>query len=206
MSTVAIDIDSTLYDFETVFRQAYIDIAIENGNKSLFRGAYSSWVEWRSPRDVCGEEAFQQALERVHTYDVITSRNPYEGSSDVLCSLKDAGHELLYISNRSKSLFDPTREWINKNFPQGDLICTMNDKQSELSDCQYIIDDRPKTLCEFLYNNSWQGSPRIAFGLLFEYNRALTDIPNVYLAPTWAGIKFYLQREEVIEDGIYSNA
>lgn len=204
VALIAIDIDSTLYDFETAFRQAYIDNAIEHGDKSLFRGAYASWVEWRSPWDVCGEEAFQAALDRVHSEEVIESRQPFEGAPDVVFKLAKE-HEIVYLSNRDEDLTEITEHWLIQHFPCGRVVCTMDDKQAYLMDCQYLIDDRPKTLCDFLYSWNWQTmglsssvGPRNAFGLLFEYNRALTDIPELYLAPTWAGIGFYLERQGVL--------
>lgn len=204
MSKIAIDIDSTLYDFETAFRQAYIDIALEDDDKSLFRGAYASWVEWRSPWDVCGEDAFQKALDKVHSEEVIESRQPFEGAPDVLFELAKK-HQIMYLSNRDKKLTDITQDWLIDHFPCGEVVCTMKDKQAHLMDCQYLIDDRPKTLCDFLYDRNWvtmgnvKEGNRVGFGLLFEYNRALTDIPNLYLAPTWAGIGFYLNREGVLD-------
>ena len=201
MAAIAVDIDSTLYDFETAFRQAYIDNALESGDKSLFRGAYASWVEWRSPWDVCGEEAFDEALKRVHSEEVIESRQPFEGAADVLFRLaKD--YKIVYLSNRDEDLTNITEHWLIQHFPCGEVICTTQDKKGHLMDCQYLIDDRPKTLCDFLYDWNWQTmqkeGKRLAFGLLFEYNRALTDIPDLYLAPTWAGIGFYLERQGVL--------
>jgi len=200
MALIAIDIDSTLYCFEAALRQAYIDDAIERGDKSLFRGAYMPWVEWRSPWDACGEEAFESALRRVHTEEVITTRRPFEGASKAVFRLAQS-HDIVYLSNRNEDLMEPTERWIAEHFPPGKVLCTMDDKRSYLTDCQYLIDDRPKTLCNFLYDWDWKTSRtgrRDAFGLLFEYNRALTDIPHLYLAPTWAGIEFYLERQGVL--------
>lgn len=199
MSIIAIDIDSTLYDFETPFRQAFLDLALESGVKEYFRGGYQSWVEWRSPTDVCGLDAFNQALDLVHSPDVILTRQPYDHCQEVLDILHDAGHSLMYVSNRKAEVEQPTLDWLLfHNFPEGELVCTVDDKLIHMSECQYLIDDRPKTLVEFVYSRHWGGPPRKAFGLLFEYNRALTDIPGVYLAPTWAGIRYYLSEKGVL--------
>jgi hypothetical protein len=68
-----------------------------------------------------------------------------------------------------------------------------------VSDCQYIIDDRPKTLVQFIYDAQWLHGrlrqPRLGFGLAFPFNQNLTDVPGVYLAPTWGGIRYYLKQE-----------
>lgn len=206
MALIAVDIDSTLYDFEAPLRQAFLDLALETSNKEYFRGAYQSWVEWRSPADVCGPEAFSEALKRVHSPEVILSQVPFPHAWQTLYKLVEQGHELLYISNRDEDVWSPTRGWLHSTgFPDGELICTLESKTSFMLDCQYLIDDRPKTLCDFVYNRHWSGERR-AFGLLYEYNRALTDIPEIYLAPTWAGIQYYLEREGVLTDGTYYRA
>lgn len=212
--TVAIDIDSTLYDFATPCRQAFLDLALEHGEKEeYFRGGYQSWVEWRSPADVCGPEAFEKALAKVHSPDVIKAQQPYEGAQEVLQDLAQE-HEIFYISNRDPSATQATKEWLFEinDFPIAETICMMEDKQPYLSQCQYLIDDRCKTLVEFVYDFIWKytygsiatpdstpSNDRKAFGLLFEYNRNLTDIPNIYLAPTWAGIRYYLERKGVLD-------
>ena len=142
---------------------------------------------------------------------MIAAQTPYENAVDVLNDLAEQ-HEIFYISNRSTEAGGATEAWLEHwGFPQAPLIATMEDKQPYLSECQYLIDDRAKTLVEFIYNFNWQytwgsieeeGSKkyqRKAFGLLFEYNRNLTDIPNVYLAPTWAGIRYYLEKKGVLD-------
>lgn len=189
---IAVDVDSTLYDFESPFRQAYLDLALESGNKEYFRGAYHSWFEWRSPLDSCGEEAFQKALDKVHSVETIKSRRCFEGASETLNRIDG---EIKYVSSRDPDLVYVTSDWIKESgLPEGEVICMTDDKLPYIEDCSYLIDDRPKTLCDFVYEKE----ERKAFGLLYEYNRALTDIDDIFLAPTWAGINFYLDREGVL--------
>lgn len=205
---IAIDIDSTLYDFATPARQAFLDLALRHGEKEeYFKGGYQSWVEWRSPADVCGLDAFNEVLDIVHSPKVVRAQTPYPNSIEVLKEV-EREHEIFYISNRSSESVEATEEWLwdINDYPWGNLICTMEDKQPYLSECQYLIDDRAKTLVQFVEDFNWKytfgsldnAQPRKAFGLLFEYNRNLTDIPNIYLAPTWAGIRYYLQTKGVI--------
>lgn len=207
MTKIAVDVDSTLYDFEPALRQAYLDLALKGDAKEeLFRGAYQSWVEWRSPSDVCGSEAFEEALAIVHSPEVILSQSPFPGAAWVCQDLEEQGHELIYVSAREEWVWGPTKAWLSSTgFPKGDLICSFEDKVNLVRDCRYIIDDRPKTLVQFTYDWQWKlkhGSesvPRQGFGLLYEYNRALTDVPNVWLAPTWGGLRYYLEREGVLD-------
>ncbi len=206
--TIAVDIDSTLYDFAGPCRQAFLDLALEHDDKEeYFKGGYQSWVEWRSPADVCGPEAFTEALAKVHSPEIIKAQQPYQGAQEVLQDLVKE-HEIFYISNRDPGSQGATEEWLFEinDFPVADTICMMDDKQPYLSECQYLIDDRCKTLVEFIYDADWEFNERHkgewrkrkAFGLLFEYNRNLTDIPSIYLAPTWAGIRYYLERKGVL--------
>jgi uncharacterized HAD superfamily protein len=210
VARIAIDIDSTLYDFETPFRQACLDLAFERDDKEkYFKAAYHSWVQWRSPADL-DETIFAEALARVHSDAVILSRTPFENAVDVVSKLAEE-HEVFYITNRDPDCHAATHAWLVKHgFPNASmLICTMDNKALHLKDCQYIIDDRPKTMVEFVYDRMWstydpckgecsEDKERKAFSLMFEYNDSLTDIPNVYLAPTWAGIEYYLTEKGVL--------
>ena len=208
MALIGIDLDSTLYDFALPARQAFLDLALIHGEKEeYFRGGYQSWVEWRSPADVCGPKAFMEVLNIVHSPEVILQQPPYPHAKEVLDEIVEE-HEIFYISNRAPESHDATKQWLEMhNFPEATLIATMDDKQPYLAECQYIIDDRAKTLVQFVHDFNWKythGSipgaekQRKGFGLLFDYNRALTDVPNIYLAPTWAGIRYYLQTKGVL--------
>jgi 5'(3')-deoxyribonucleotidase len=196
---IAVDIDSTLADFEKSLRQAFIDLAREKDDKEYFRGAYVSWVEWRSPTDIMGEDKYLEAHARVHNPDTILAQPPIEGSVDVLQRVAKY-HKIIYISHRASELMEATDIWLsNNNFPSGHLICSGPDKKELLHQCDYLIDDRPKTLVEFVYD-PLSFFQRKAFGLLYDHNRSLTDIPNIYLAPSWDGILYYLDRKLVVPE------
>lgn len=206
---IAVDIDSTLYDFSTPCRQAFLDLALEHGDKEeYFKGGYMSWPEWRSPADVCGIDAFLETLDIVHSDEVIKAQLPFTHSEEVVQDIARE-HEIFYISARKEESQDATEEWLFEicDYPEARVVCTMEDKIPYVAECQYIIDDRCKTIVDFVYDFTWKytygslegaDNQRKAFGLLYEYNRNLTDIPNVYLAPTWAGIRYYLERKGVL--------
>jgi hypothetical protein len=88
-------------------------------------------------------------------------------------------------------------------FPLGELICTLDDKMPHVDDCQYIIDDRPKTLCDFVYDFNWKSMnrpwPRKGFGIFGDHNRSLTDVPNIYLAPNWTLLRQYMIDKGVLD-------
>jgi len=200
MSKVAVDIDDSLYPFGQLAQEMMIQAAIRNDSKSLRKAAYSTWNEWRTPNDAL-EEEWEEVIAMCHQDHVIRTQMPFKHSVTVLRKIFDQGHDIIYISNRSEDAYNATKEWLQAHgFPQsGSLVCTTESKAPFIEDCQYIIDDRPKTLVEFVYNNNWKYDdilgmrPRIGFGLFCEYNRALTDVPGIYLAPNWALLEKYIE-------------
>lgn len=205
MPKFAIDIDSTLYEFEVCAREAFQKLADETGNKEYRRGMYHPWDEWRSPADACGIDVWMDVIKMCHQPDVIERQAPYPGAVATLNALARAGYGLMYVSTRDPQAAKATENWLHKcGFPMGDHIevhCRMEDKAPFIAECQYIIDDRPKTLVEFVYDPSWStpaSGERWGLGLMQQYNRALTDIPNIFLAPTWAGLSSWLARHKLL--------
>lgn len=206
MAKIAVDIDNTLYSFDNECREAFFEMAIEKKDKSYLKGAYTPQVEWRSLADILGWEALAEAIEIVH--DKTLDQEPYKGAVRVVNELSEAGHEIRYISTRKEKHGPNTVAWLTHNmFPVGDVICCGTDKSKHLQDCQYLIDDRPKTILDFIYDYDWlrnnfggllPGTQRLAFGLWFPYNQALTDVDNIYLAPAWRGIRYYLEKKRVL--------
>jgi hypothetical protein len=205
MSKVAIDIDDTLYSFSDLAQEMITKVAIKRGDKALKNGVYSSWHEWRTPNDLLDEE-WQSIIDLCHQDHTIRSQMPFKNAALVLRKIFDMGHDIVYISNRAESTYNVTKEWLqNYNFPQANsLICTTENKASFIKDCQYIIDDRPKTLVEFVYDYEWNENriyDRVGFGLFCEYNRALTDVPGIYLAPNWALLEKYIEEKSDLLNG-----
>jgi len=217
MSKVAVDIDDTLYDFNELAQEMITKVAIREDDKEMQKGAYSSWNEWRAPKDAIDAEFWSSIIDMCHQDYMIRSQMPFKYSVTVLRKIASAGHEIVYISNRADSTYDATKEWlVSHGFPQPtSLICTSEDKAPFIADCQYLIDDRPKTLVEFVYDHKWKEEineivnlasdvnmnlphtrfNRVGFGLFCEYNRALTDVPGIYLAPNWTLLEKYIEEK-----------
>lgn len=207
--TIAIDVDQTLYDFDSQIREAFFELALERDDKSLLRGAYSTNMEWRNLTDVLGEDIAYEAINRVH--DKAMKMRPFENSAFV-CNKLAKNHNIKYVTSRYDRYKAETEDWLYyNNFPDGEVICSTHEKGPHLNDCRYLIDDRPKTIIEFVTDSHWKKSEgekcinpnyekkeRKAFGLWTSYNRNLTDIRNVYLAPTWTGICYYLKRKGLV--------
>lgn len=220
MSSVAIDIDDTLYSFKSLAREIIAQMVKETEDESraamLRRASYSPWTEWRSPADLL-PDALIEVIDRCHSEEIIWQQPPFKGARDVLWRLIDSGHNIIYISNRKEEAHGPTAAWLEAHdFPSEiswasdredlgsrvSLVCTPGAKTPHIADCQYIIDDRPKTLVEFVYDFDWkqrnQELRRLGFGLHAEHNGALTDIPGIYLAKTWSLLETYLEDKGVL--------
>ena len=205
MSKVAVDIDDSLYNFNQLAQEMMTKVAIERGDKVFQSGAYSTWNEWRTPNDLL-EEEWQEIIDMCHQNHVIRTQTPFKNAALTLRKIFDMGNDIIYISNRSEDAYDATYEWLVDNgFPQAkSLVCTTQNKAPYIYDCQYLIDDRPKTLVEFTYDEIWKKNnigKRVGFGLFCEYNRALTDIPGIYLAPNWTLLEKYIEEKSDLING-----
>lgn len=215
MAHIAIDIDDTLYSFTTLARGVMADLAIRSGDKQLERASYAPWDEWRTPVDLLGLDKWLEIIELCHDPELIRAQTPFEYAASVCKELENDGHTLMFISHRSDHgpVFDATFDWLNMwGFLDGNdehavLVCTDQDKGPFMRHCQYLIDDRPKTIFQFLADFDWKNKwgshneekERKAFALMTPYNRGMTDVPNLYLAPqSWQVIRHYLVREGVL--------
>lgn len=211
MDKIAIDIDDTLYPFSNVAKDALFRLAHEKRDKSIFGAAYSGATQWRMPTDIAGVDTWLEAIGLSHHPDVISEQQPYIGAADTIKALWKSGHQIMYISNRSERATKATHEWLKKNgFPIPEqskaieLVCTMEDKLELMEKCRYAVDDRPKTLVEFVFDYDWKhdhpNEQRKGFGILSPYNENLTDVPNIYLAPSWAGLNYYFVSKGLLEE------
>lgn len=223
MATIAVDVDSTLYDFETPARDACLKLWLKTGDDSFKEAHYHPWNEWRSPADVLmGDDGFPQkwldAIAVVHEDNMILGMQPFTGAVETCQALMRAGHQLIYITNRAAHTEEATRLWLERNGFFGgsrnaQLIVTEGDKTPFIKKARYLIDDRLKTCVEFVYNYDWQflngvrgevkglaNRDRVAFVKAYPYNQNATDIPGLILAPTWAGINVYLVKKGLLPE------
>lgn len=207
MIKIGVDVDDTLYSFASLARGVLASEAARTGDKALERAAYAPWPEWRTPPDLIGVDEWLRIIALCHDEEMIRCQQPYPGAADLLAELAKQ-YELVYVSTRDTERYTATKEWLVANlFPTGDLKCTGQDKAEALAGCHYLIDDRPKNLIDFVYDGSWEEyQPRIGFGLMTEFNRALTDIPRIYLAPpgNWNLMRYYFVKTGVLKEEVYA--
>jgi hypothetical protein len=217
MAKVAVDIDDTLYSFNNLVRDVFFHLALERDDKSILSAAYSRNTQWRTLYDMAGGDLLQEAIAIAHRPDVMKQTQPFPGASDTCRAIAEK-HDIVYISTRDPEATDATDAWLfEHNFPKGELKCQWEDKIPLIADCQYIIDDRPSTLIRFVYDRdwdgagftsplsgqSWGGAERKGFAIVGTHNENLTDVPNLYLAPSWAGLNYYLSEKGVLDEPAY---
>lgn len=200
MAKIGIDIDDTLCSFTDQARSLLANWPDAIYADRARQAAYSPWTQWRMAADLC-DGFWQDVIDKCHEPDMIMANQPYPGAVEVIQALHKRGHHLFYISNRHPSRHEPTAAWLEKNgFPMDTLLCTYDAKLPWIADCQYLIDDRPKTLVEFVYDYNWknyhgsenQSKARRGFGIMTPANQSFTDVPKVYLAPNWKLLRRYL--------------
>ena len=236
---IACDIDDTLYSFTDEAREVLSvmvdDPQYEPYKEQLTHALYAQWDQWRTPFELCGFDAegnslWLKCIEYCHDDEAILRQQPFNGSVEILTELADAGHELLYISNRATETEDATRQWLMVNgFPAGELVVTSGNKAPFIRDCQYMIDDRVKNVLEFIYDydyeekirtetviaafdghsdpeGEYESRKRKAFVRVADYNGGLTDVPNLYLAHTWKGLRRYMVKKGLLPKKVLSLA
>lgn len=210
---IAVDIDDTLYSFRDAAIGAMAEMLMdpsvpEDQKEKINQALYTPWSQWRTPHDMLGQ-TWLDIINVVHDDEKILRQQPYQHAVHVMQALADSGNRFIYISNRATETERATREWLyDSGFPIGPrldhkLVCTAGDKRPYIEECQYLIDDRVKTLVQFVSDPEWGGC-RKAFGLLKEYNENLTDVPGIKLAPTWSGLALFFEREGLLNTPVLS--
>lgn len=234
MASIAVDIDDTLYSFTDEAREQ-LSLMIDEPeyepySEQLQHALYANWNQWRTPFELCGFDADGNSLwlaviDRCHDSDAILRQQPFVGAVEVTNELVEAGHKLVYISNRATETEEATQQWLTaKGFPVGELVVTSGDKGPYLRECQYMIDDRVKNVIDFMYDLKWTMKyaqyplghaddwelparhKRQAFVRVTDFNNGLTDVKGLWLAHTWAGLRRYMVKVGLLEGRVPAHA
>lgn len=207
---IAVDIDSTVYDFTSLARNEARQMAFEEGWESdfstkdtdlaikLMKASGLPWPEWRSPGDLFGAELWSKILDRTHAPNRILVQEPYEDSVSVINDWIYDGAEVFFITSRDPDeTAEATEQWlIDIGIVDPTLLCTgrVGSKIPTLimKDTNVLIDDRPQTLVDFAYEDHIDFVA--AIGIQHPYNQGLSDIPRLDIVKSWAEIPSALER------------
>jgi phosphoglycolate phosphatase-like HAD superfamily hydrolase len=143
MPTLALDLDSTLWDTGAGVREAAFEVTGER----LDVGS-----TWTHVLDACGEEAATEIFDRVFSPEAIRAREPYPGAAEVIRHLRRGlGMEVHVVTRgHDPGALRPHLElWLGERFgPEIGLTVTTGDKLPVLREIGAfgMIDDRPETL------------------------------------------------------------
>lgn len=219
MAKIAVDVDSTLYDFDGPAREACFQLFRETGDEDYKQAAYHTGGEWRSYTDILGLQKWLGAIDLVHESQSILKQLPFDGAVETLNALRDEGHCIMFITNRKAHSREATHEWLFEETELGSvlddtLVVTEDDKKPFMAECQYLIDDRVKTVVQFVHDYDWTNKigsaseerARHAFVKAYPYNINLTDVPRVWLSPSWAGINIHMEKVGLLPEVAYEAA
>lgn len=143
--TLALDVDSTVWDLTTWVCEAVLDVTGETLDPE-------ECTTWTHVLDAYGESATMEIYTRALSPERVAQREPYPGASEVLHSLQEErGMRLHFVTHN----WDPAamtpylKPWLREHFgPDVGLTVTTQDKLGILERLGAfgMVDDRPDTI------------------------------------------------------------
>jgi len=175
--TLALDLDSTLWDTGAVVRDAALEVTGERLDVGY---------TWTHVLDACGEEATAEIFDRVYSPEAIRAREPYPGAAEAIRHLqRGLGIRIRVVTRgHDPEVLGPHLElWLGERFGPGiGLTVTTGDKLPVLREIGAfgIIDDRSETLERVADAGLW------AAARLQPWNRELVAArPDVHGFSDW---------------------
>lgn len=177
---VVVDIDSTLYCFLSAFQRSAARAGISVPDPVHI-------TEWSAMEPYFSDfKNFLACVEDAYSFETIDANEPYPGCVDALHKIQDSGFEVAYYTDRAKRMEQATYDWLKAwDFPSIDNLHVCADKRNDLrqigTKVATVIDDRPRTL---IWSRYVLGLEKV-FTLQHSYNRNLSDVPGVFIEPSW---------------------
>lgn len=152
--TLAVDVDSTVWDVAAPFREAVREIT---GDTPDLRRVFT----WTGVLETYGEETTMEVYDRVLGPGRVKEREPYPNAAEVLRALQEDNGLRVHFVTRNH---DPglTRQhlwpWLREHFGPGvGLTVTAGNKMEVLRELGTfgLVDDRPETLAEVADAGLW---------------------------------------------------
>ncbi|MEI6528620.1 MAG: HAD hydrolase-like protein [bacterium] len=108
---IAIDLDEVLGDFMSALLEYFNHTYDQNLEyQNVF--SYNFWEVWGGSRD----GAIQMVYD-FHKTDYFANIKPIPGAREALQTLKGLDHDLYIVTSRQNDVIGPTKDWVQKNFP-----------------------------------------------------------------------------------------
>lgn len=182
-NVVVVDIDSTLYCFLSAFQRSAARAGISVPDPVHI-------TEWSAVEPYFIDvKNFLACVEDAYSFEAIDTNEPYPGCVEALHKIKESGFEVAYYTDRAKHMKQSTHDWLKVwGFPSIENLHVCDDKRNDLkqvkSDIATVIDDRPRTL---VWSRYVLGLEKV-FTLGHSYNRNLSDIPGIFIEPSWPSL------------------
>lgn len=194
---LAMDVDNVIYPYSTVMARW------TERRKGLAPGTLDdvalSWTWYRDQWGISGEEFMEHFRTGIEAGFIYVEGCPSEGSVSTLRRLANAGHQIVYVTDRAIPgidewvAYDRTADWLNQHgFPEPANVVITGRKHEVESDV--LLDDKPENvyaaheaghplplLWDRPHNrragalfrvHSWHGYERIINGLTVDQRRA----------------------------------
>lgn len=154
MPTLAVDVDSTVWDVAASYREAVREIA---GDEPDLEKTYT----WTSVLETYGEEVTTEIYDRLFAPGRIREREPYPNSAEVLRDLQDERGLTVHFVTRNNDAGTTRRHlwtWLREHFgPDVGLTVTVGSKTEVLRGLGAfgLVDDHPETLIEVARAGLW---------------------------------------------------
>lgn len=176
-----IDIDSTLYEANALFREMSLEMGLPEWP------VHDYWSTSSDPPWNYTVEMWADLFSRSHDADVILAQEPYPFAAQELRFWNDEA-EIWYVSNRKPESEAATYQWLVDNgFPQAEnLVVGFQDKALWLDEMlpEVVVDDRVKTI---IYARFSIGAE--VFTIRHPHNINLKgEVPGVHVCESWKQI------------------
>lgn len=171
---IAIDIDSTLHDYWSVFSR----LARERYGVTL---PYERQLTYDVSPAQLGPDQIEELTLESHAPHNVLGATPYEGAVEVVRGWHRRGHYIHVTSHRTVESYDATATWLERiGLPFDDLHCS----QDKIPRCveleiDLLIDDSPHNIVRAQEHGITVAT------LLHPWNRALCAERDVIAADNW---------------------
>jgi len=176
-----IDIDSTLYNSNTLFSI----IAKEQGIKNWPENYY----KWFNAEDIkLNNNTISNIFRKAHSREYVLKNKPYKNAAKVLKGIADDYEdiELAYISDRNEQQGTALREWLEQEgflVDENQHVAATKDKRHWMREArpEIVIDDRVRTILMARYELGAQ-----VVSLEHNHNcNLIGEVDGIYIVPDW---------------------